>query len=139
MVLAKFRFSPPKKRSVASRQESKIFGESGEQIASHYLEEQGCVILDRHYRKGHREVDIIALDHGELAIIEVKTRSSDSIMQPEEAVNHQKRQNIIWVANNYVRRYSRKEPLRFDIIAIVHNENETRIKHIKNAFNILNY
>ena len=43
------------------------------------------------------------------------------------------------VANNYVRRHRRSEPLRFDIIAIVKNEKETRINHIKNAFNVFNY
>ena len=65
MVLVQL--SAPKPRSLESRQEAKEFGETGEQMAARYLEEQGCVILERHYRKDHKEVDIIALDHGELA------------------------------------------------------------------------
>ena len=67
MAQVKFRFAPAKERSVESRQEAKELGETGEQMAARYLEEQGCVILERHYRKDHKEVDIIALDHGELA------------------------------------------------------------------------
>ena len=122
-----------------SRQEAKELGETGEQIAARYLEEQGCVILDRHYRKDHKEVDIIALDHGELAVIEVKTRTNEDLFAAEQAVDHHKRQNIIRVANNYVRRTRRTEPLRFDIIAIVGSGATAEIRHTKDAFNVFNY
>ena len=139
MAYVKFRFAPPKERSVESRQEAKELGETGEQMAARYLEEQGCVILERHYRKDHKEVDIIALDHGELAVVEVKTRSSEDYFTAEQAVDHRKRQNIIRVANNYMRRYHRTEPLRFDIIAIVGSGATAEIRHTKNAFNVFNY
>ena len=139
MAQVKFRYAPPKERSVESRQEAKELGETGEQMAARYLEELGCVILERHYRRGHKEVDIIALDHDELAVVEVKTRTNEERFAPEQAVDHRKRQNIIRVANNYVRRTRRTEPLRFDIIAIVGSGAEAKIKHIKNAFNVLNY
>ena len=139
MAQVKFRFAPAKERSVESRQEAKELGETGEQMAARYLEEQGCVILERHYRKGHKEVDIIALDHGELAVIEVKTRTNEDYFAAEQAVDHRKRQNIIRVANNYMRRYHRTEPLRFDIIAIVGSGATAEIRHTKNAFNVLNY
>ena len=139
MAIVKFRFAPAKERSVESRQEAKELGETGEQMAARYLEEQGCVILERHYRKDHKEVDIIALDHGELAVIEVKTRSSEDYFTAEQAVDHRKRQNIIRVANNYVRRHRRTEPLRFDIIAIVGSGATAEIRHTKDAFNVMNY
>lgn len=139
MAIVKFRFAPAKERSVESRQEAKELGETGEQIAARYLEEQGCVILERHYRKDHKEVDIIALDHGELAVIEVKTRTNEDYFTAEQAVDHRKRQNIIRVANNYVRRTRRTEPLRFDIIAIVGSGATAEIRHTKDAFNVMNY
>ena len=139
MAQVKFRFAPAKERSVESRQEAKEFGVTGEQMAARYLEDQGYVILDRNYRRGHKEVDIIALDHGELAVIEVKTRANEDSFTAEQAVDHRKRQNIIRVANNYVRRYHRTEPLRFDIIAIVGSGANAEIRHTKNAFNVFNY
>lgn len=139
MAIVKFRFAPQKERSVESRQEAKEFGVTGEQMAARYLEEQGYVILDRNYRRGHKEVDIIALDHGELAVIEVKTRTNEDLFAAEQAVDHRKRQNIIRVANNYMRRYHRTEPLRFDIIAIVGSGANAEIRHTKNAFNVFNY
>ena len=139
MAIVKFRFAPAKERSVESRQEAKELGETGEQMAARYLEEQGCVILERHYRKDHKEVDIIALDHGELAVIEVKTRTNEDYFTAEQAVDHRKRQNIIRVANNYVRRHRRTEPLRFDIIAIVGSGATAEIRYTKDAFNVMNY
>lgn len=139
MAQVKFRFAPAKERSVESRQEAKELGETGEQMAARYLEEQGCVILERHYRKEHKEVDIIALDHGELAVVEVKTRTSEDYLTAEQAVDHRKRQNIIRVANNYVSRHRRTEPLRFDIIAIVGSGATAEIRHTKDAFNVFNY
>lgn len=139
MAIVKFRFAPQKERSVESRQEAKEFGVTGEQMAARYLEDQGYVILDRNYRRGHKEVDIIALDHGELAVIEVKTRANEDYFTAEQAVDHRKRQNIIRVANNYVRSHHRTEPLRFDIIAIVGSGATAEIRHTKDAFNIFNY
>ena len=139
MAYIKVRFAPTKERTVESRQEAKEFGVTGEQMATRYLEDQGYVILDRNYRRGHKEVDIIALDHSELAVIEVKTRASEELFTAEQAVDHHKRQNIIRVANNYVRRYHRTEPVRFDIIAIVGKGPDAEIRHTKNAFNVINY
>jgi Holliday junction resolvase-like predicted endonuclease len=71
--------------------------------------------------------------------VEVKTRTSEGVFAAEQAVDHRKRQNIIRVANNYVRRYHRTEPLRFDIIAIVGSGATAEIRHTKNAFNVFNY
>ena len=122
-----------------NRQEAKEYGETGEQIATRYLEDHGYVILDRNYRRGHKEVDIIALDHGEIAIVEVKTRTNEEYLSAEQAVDHQKRLNIIRVADNYVRRYHRSEPVRFDIIAIVGNGKDIKIRHTKNAFNVMSF
>ena len=139
MAYMKFRFAARGERSVESRRESQAYGETGEQMASRYLEDQGYVILDRHYRRGHQEVDIIALDHGELAIVEVKTRTDENVFSPEQAVDHRKRQNIIRVANDYVRSHGRTEPLRFDIIAIVGHGADAEIRHTRNAFNVMNY
>ena len=139
MAQVKFRFAPTKERTVESRQEAKEFGVTGEQMAARYLEDQGYAILEHNYYNHHKEVDLIAIDQGELVFVEVKTRSTDYFMQPEEAVNHRKRQNLIRVANQYIRCHKRHETARFDVIAIVKNDEETRIKHIKNAFNVMNY
>lgn len=139
MAYVKYRFATPKALNAERRQEAKEYGELGEQMATRYLEDQGYVILDRHYRSGHKEVDIIALDHGEIAVVEVKTRTNENFSAPELAVDHRKRQNIIRAANNYVRSHHRTEQVRFDIIAIIGSGSDAVIRHTKNAFNALCY
>lgn len=139
MALLQFHYSGRKERSVESRQEAKDFGVLGEQMATRYLEDHGFVILDRNYRKGHQEVDIITLDQGELVVVEVKTRSSGTYLAPEEAVDHKKRLNIIKVADNYVLKHHRTEPVRFDIISIISNDKGTEIRHLKNAYNVMSF
>ena len=135
------------------RREALELGKLGEQMATKYLEDNGYTILERNYRKGHLEIDIIALDPhsefnapysdmnglGDLVIIEVKTRSYDTVLQPEDAVDHKKRLNLIRLGNQYVRSHGRKENVRLDVIAIVKNEKGVDFRHIKNAFNVMRF
>lgn len=137
MANLKFGFARNDSRTVDERREAVDYGKTGEQMATRYLEEAGYVILDRNYRRRQQEVDIIALDHDELAVIEVKSRTENTLLAPEEAVDHRKRQHIIRVANNYVLRHHRTEPVRYDIIAITGHGAEAQIRHIKNAFNVM--
>ena len=103
------------------------------------MEDKGYVILERNYRYGKHEVDIIALDHGILVIVEVKTRGDDGLTDPEDAVDHRKRGFIIRVANQYIHSHRRTEEVRFDIISIVMRDGQPDIRHIKDAFNVMNY
>lgn len=116
-----------------------IFGQRGEKLALEYLIERGYIILERNYRSGKNEIDIIARNSGEVVFIEVKTRSTDVFCEPETAVTKEKQRAIIKVANSYILRNNINEEARFDIIAIVTNENGTKINHIINAFTPMPY
>ena len=63
MAYIKVRLSTPKPRSLESRQESKEYGVTGEQMAARYLEDQGYVILDRNYRHRNKKVETTAPNH----------------------------------------------------------------------------
>jgi len=56
----------------------KELGEKGEQLAVDFLIENGFEIIERNYRYGHGEIDIIAKDPSDnfTAFIEVKTRQN---------------------------------------------------------------
>jgi putative endonuclease len=53
----------------------KKLGGLGEDVAGKYLERQGYKILERNWRQGRHEFDIIASKAGETIICEVKTRT----------------------------------------------------------------
>ena len=121
----------------ARHNDASILGAYGEQAATRYLEDNGYLIVERNYRAGKHEIDIIAFKDNELVVVEVKTRSGNDIVEPEEAVNHKKRQSLIYAANAYVQQKNRHESVRFDIITVIKKEGTTEIKHIKEAFNVL--
>lgn len=97
----------------------KLLGSEGEQRAARYLEQQGYRILERNYQASCGEIDLIALDRGELVFVEVKTRSTDAYGSPELAVTPRKQQRMIRAALGYVKhRGMHQVPCRFDVVAV---------------------
>ena len=110
-------------------------GAMGERIAVDYLLEKNYQILDTNWVCGHKEVDIIAKDGDTIVFVEVKTRKSNYLVEPEATVDVYKRRHLIWAANSYVNRFQYDNDVRFDIISIViGNNDEKRIEHIEDAF-----
>ena len=72
-------------------------GAGGEQLACRYLEGRGFRILERNWRSGPNELDIICTDGKFLVVVEVKTRRSAHWGEPELAVNKAKRTGIMLV------------------------------------------
>jgi putative endonuclease len=110
----------------------------GEELAANMLAQKGYTILHKNWNlhKGY-ELDIVAMKDNVVVFSEVKTRKSESLQKPEEAVNARKIQHIIKAANFYIKYYHIDAVIRFDIIAIVYkNANEYKINHIENAFQI---
>ena len=139
MALLRFHTQRTDNRTPEERREALEFGKIGEQMTAKYLTDKGYIILEHNYRRGHLEIDLIALDEDELVIVEVKRRAYDNTLQPEDAVDHKKRQALIRLANEYVKTHNRKENVRFDIVTVVSKEGGAEIKHLKNAYNVMSF
>lgn len=109
-------------------------GTKGEDIAARFLEVAGYTILERNWRSGHSEIDIVARKEDLLIIIEVKTRSGTSFGDPEDAVTDKKIRRIVSAADAYLRHSNLELPVRFDIITIIDNNGHIDIRHIEEAF-----
>lgn len=110
-------------------------GQLGEQLASAFLVGLGYEVLDRNWRHGRHELDIVARQGRFLVIVEVKTRSSDLYGQPAEAVKPGKRSKLIKAANAYIENAGHDLTLRFDIISVIlHPQGKPYIHHIPDAF-----
>ncbi len=113
-------------------------GKWGETEAARYLQGKGYSILERDWRHGHRDLDLVALTEGRdtVVIVEVKTRQNDDLEKPEQAVDLKKMRNLAAATDIYVKQRNIVHQLRFDIISIVgtigHLE---KIEHIEDAFN----
>ncbi len=107
-------------------------------MAAEYLQQKGYRIIERDWRSGNRDIDIIAQapDLSTLVFVEVKTRKNEVIMRAADAVNPTKARNIALSANNYIKMRHVDGLLRFDIITIVGtNAQNMKLEHIINAFN----
>ncbi len=109
-------------------------GIQGEETAANYLAAQGYQILERNWRFGKDEIDIIAEYDNFLVIVEVKTRSSSFYGNPEEAVDEQKQRLLVNAANEYVLQKEIDLEVRFDIFSIIIESGKQTINHIEDAF-----
>ena len=113
-------------------------GKWGEQYAADYLQSIGYDIIERDWRFGHRDIDIIARtsDGTTVVFVEVKTRTNDVVTKPDDAVDIKKIRNIGFAANNYIKTKGIVDEVRFDIITIVGSNNDNaQLEHIIEAFN----
>lgn len=110
-------------------------GQWGEQVAADYLQNKGYEILERDWKSGHRDLDIVARDGNTLVIVEVKTRRNRLFTDPEMAVDYRKISNLRQAANHFVKRYAIDLDVRFDIVTVTGTPDATaEIEHIEDAF-----
>ena len=110
-------------------------GRLGEEEACLHLLMEGYVLLDRNWRSGHLEIDIVAEYHGEIVFVEVKTRRDCTLVDAELAVDGRKIQSVSIAANSYIKRFNINALIRFDVITVVGSPSGAyRINHIEDAF-----
>jgi putative endonuclease len=114
---------------------AQALGEEGERIAASWLAQRGWRILDRRFRNGHRDLDLVAEREGLVAFVEVKTRRGKDFGHPVEAVNWRKQRELARSAAVWIARYgSREQTFRFDVVGVLMSDQGARIRHIENAF-----
>jgi putative endonuclease len=109
-------------------------GKAGENLAQKFLKENGYSILETNWRHGKDEIDIIATDGKCLVVVEVKTRQSNRLGEPEVSVNRDKQRFLVRAADAYIQRHNIDLETRFDIISILLKNEKATINHIVDAF-----
>ena len=98
--------------------ERQIRGAIGEQAAVDYLRQNGFMIVERNYRVGQDEIDIIASHYDELHFVEVKTRKYGSMTAPEEAINERKLRAMRRAASAYMAQHRSMLEPKFSLVAV---------------------
>ena len=115
-------------------------GIEGERIAEQWLSARGWEVLDRRFRNGHRDVDLIVARSDDdasrtVAFVEVKARASSSFGGPLAAVGWQKQRELCRSAMVWISRFQRPgDSYRFDVIGVVLGHGRVEVQHIENAF-----
>lgn len=110
------------------------FGKEGERIAVDFLTKKGYVIKHRNYRYLKAEIDIIAQKDAILAIVEVRSRSTDFVENIAETITKKKIALLVMGADHYVTEQDLDVEVRFDVITILKNNKVFKIDHLESAF-----
>ena len=113
-------------------------GRLGEDIACRLLEGMGHMILERNWRSGHLEIDIISYDAVGIHFVEVKTRRENVQAPPQESVDWRKQRRIVHAAQAFLKSgkgkpYGSHECL-FDVVAVTFCGEEHSTEWIPQAF-----
>lgn len=112
---------------------NKELGQEGERLAAEYLQDEGWKIVERNYRHGHAEIDLIALNNDLLIFVEVKIRTNTAYGMPEDFVTEKQAENILKAAGQFMQEKDWNGNIRFDIISIIKSK-RIELSHIKDAF-----
>ena len=125
---------------LAARQ---LLGEKGERIAEDWLAGRGWRIVERRFRSGHRDIDLVVEQHiaeGSSRIVvfvEVKTRASGGFGGPLGAVDWRKQRELTRAARDWMSRFHRPgDVYRFDVVGVVFGREQPEVVHVENAFSV---
>ena len=118
-----------------SKDKQPSVGKLGEDLAANFLEEKGFNIIERNYRFGHGEIDIVAEKEEMLIFIEVKTKKFGDFGDPINWVSRGKQKQIGRIARGYL--YEKNitdRDCRFDVVLVTWENGLWKIDHLENAF-----
>jgi putative endonuclease len=112
-------------------------GAASERLAAEYLQARGLAVLARNVRCRAGELDLVCLDGGVLAIVEVRQRVRIDFGGALASVTWRKQRRIIRAAQFLLQRQAqwRRRVMRFDVLAVEGvPDGAHRIVWIKDAF-----
>lgn len=103
-------------------------------MAARFLIDKGFEIVERNYRHKRSEIDLIVKKDNWLVFVEVKLRTSDAYGYPEDFVDYKKAKNIVDGAEQYTYEKNWQGNVRYDIVSIRLQQDQTEIIQIEDAF-----
>jgi putative endonuclease len=112
-------------------------GGRGEAAAARLLASKRYRILDRNWRQGRLELDLVCEDGDEIVFVEVKTRTAGTLGSPADGMSPAKRRNVIKAARCWLAAHTAWErACRFDVVCVTDSGQELRLEHHPNAFGL---
>src|ERR671916_397103 len=96
------------------------FGALGERIAERWMRKRGWRVVERRFRSGRRDIDLVVEREGMIAFVEVKARQGAQLVDPVESVGWRKRRELVRSARVWIDRHGRPDQAyRFDVLGIM--------------------
>ncbi|HEY0258253.1 MAG TPA: YraN family protein [Lacisediminihabitans sp.] len=113
-----------------------VLGRRGEEIACDFLVERGFRVIDRNWRCGQGEIDVVGVDGDETVFVEVKTRTSLAFGHPLEAITVPKLARLRRLAAAWCQAHpGDHDRIRIDAIAVIApSVGAPTIEHLRRVF-----
>ena len=109
-------------------------GRWGEEEALKFLESRGLRLLDRNWRSGYREIDLVMEGDDGLHIVEVRSLMESGNI-PYESIDRRKQRMVISAAARYVYEKRIQTEVRFDVVSVVFGKGDAvSIEYFPDAF-----
>jgi putative endonuclease len=109
-------------------------GQKAEMLAARYLANLGYQILDKNYRSGRAEIDIIGQIGKFLVFFEVKSLRKTFHGNPEDSIGKHKKHMLFQAAEDYQMDNNWHKEVRFDAISVNFYPQAIKIEHFEDAF-----
>jgi putative endonuclease len=119
------------------RAKTRVVGSHAEDLALQFLQQKGLTAVQRNFQCRLGELDLIMRDHDCLVIVEVRYRSSRSLVPAGQTIDRRKQEKLIRTTALFLAWNERfaNRPLRFDVVGIDADScDEISIEWIRDAF-----
>lgn len=112
-----------------------VLGIYGERLAADYLCSIGYEIVERNWRCGIGEIDLIAKDQDRWVFVEVKTRNAAGFGTPFEAITDEKLARLRKLVGEWCRlRQVSGIQVRIDAVSVLVDSGRVKLEHLKQVF-----
>jgi putative endonuclease len=109
-------------------------GRKGETLAENYFKERGFSVIQRNYRRGRGEIDLILRKESDLVFVEVKYWTSLSSEDMEYGIGIEKKRRILSTSKLFLLENPEYDGsgIRYDVLFIP--ESAQDVVHLEDAF-----
>ena len=105
-----------------------------------WLEKRGLKLLERNYRAGHKEIDLIMESDRRIHFVEVKSAVETEGFEPYEKVDARKQKLLASAAGRYIGCHHIEKECQFDVVSIKFRSGSSyTLEYIPEAFIPLYY
>ena len=113
-------------------------GRRGENLAADYLQLRGLYLMERNWRSGHLEIDLVMDNSWSVRIVEVKTLQVGDGFDPSENVTADKRRKLIRAARAFYAQHPTPKEIKFDVVTVLLDSGgPVEINYLPDAFDAL--
>ena len=129
------RDSLQRQQANARAEAAKARGRQGEDAAAAHLAAAGLRVVERNWRQGRLELDLVCQEGDTLVFVEVKTRDAHGMATPADALTPRKRSALMRAIQAWLAAHDAWDaPCRIDIVAAYARPGSpVTLEHIRDA------